>query len=174
MWNKTSSPKYLRGKEGQSLAPVFTPLLGPLDEASKAVMLKYIGPKIPDQKEAQEKFFAPDITALPKKEAENYLRRGKDLKRTLVDHNGMSPIGLLRWCLQHARESVTPVGGVFAEVKACFSSLSDGDYKLVSRINTFRNDYIAHQNKELTDAAIAAKALGEWVSGLCKIWRFYG
>jgi type III restriction enzyme len=165
---------YLRGKEGQSLAPVFTPLLGPLDEASKAVMLKFIGPKIPDQKEAQEKFFAPDLTQLPKKEAENYSRRGKDLKRTLVDHNGMSPIGLLRWCLQHTRESVTPVGGVFAEVKAGFSNLSDDDYKLVSRINTFRNDYIAHQNKELTDVAIAAEALGEWVSGLCRIWRIYG
>jgi type III restriction enzyme len=165
---------YLRGKEGQSLAPVFTPLLGPLDEASKAVLLKFLGPKIPDQKEAQEKFFVPDLNALPKKELENYTRRGRDLKRTLVDHNGMSPIGLLRWCVQHARESGASVGGVFDEVQSSFAAVSEDDYKLVSRISTFRNDYIAHQNKELTDAVLAEKSLGEWVSGLRRIWKFYG
>ncbi|MGA9451902.1 MAG: hypothetical protein WBW41_11245 [Verrucomicrobiia bacterium] len=76
--------------------------------------------------------------------------------------------------LVHVRESVAPVGGVFAEVKASFSNFSGDDYKLVSRINSFRNDYIAHQNKKLTDAAMATGALGEWVYGLCRIWRFYG
>jgi type III restriction enzyme len=90
-----------------------------------------------------------------------------------VDHNGMSPIGLLRWCLQHTREVAAPVGGVFAEVKASFSGVSEDDYKLVSRINTFRNDYIAHQNKELTDATAAQKSLAEWISGLGRIWQIY-
>lgn len=165
---------FLRGKEAQSLAPVFTPLLGPLDEASKAVMLKFLGPKIPDDRAAQQKFFEPALSALPKKEVENYSRRGRDLKRTLIDHNGMSPIGLLRWCLQHTRESTASVGGVFDAVQSSFSGISDDDYKLVSRINTFRNDYVAHQDKELTDAAAAREALGEWITGLRRIWRLYG
>jgi hypothetical protein len=47
-------------------------------------------------------------------------------------------------------------------------------YKLVSNINTFRNDYVAHQNKELTDSALARKALGEWASGLRQIWKLHG
>ena len=51
------------------------------------------------------------------------------------------------------------MGGVFNEIKSCFSKVSETDYKLVSRINTFRNDYIAHQNKELTDAVVAEKSL---------------
>ena len=39
--------KFLEKKTGQSFAPVFTPLLGPLDEASRAVMLKFLSADIP-------------------------------------------------------------------------------------------------------------------------------
>ena len=84
------------------------------------------------------------------------------------------PERLLRWCLQYAGESTGPTEAVFGVVKQRFAGVPSETYKLVSDINTFRNDYIAHQNKELTDAVIAADALGEWVSGLCRIWRFYG
>src|SRR5207249_3586048 len=97
--------QFLEKKSGQSFAPVFTPLLGPMDEASRAVMLKLLRDDIPTEREAQQRFFEPDLSHLTKKDAEMFKRRGSDLKRTLVDHNGMSPIGLLRWCLQHARES---------------------------------------------------------------------
>jgi type III restriction enzyme len=166
--------QFLEKKTGHSFAPVFTPLLGPLDEASRAVMLKFLGADIPTEREAQQKFFEPDTSHLPKKEAEMCQRRGRDLRRTLVDHNGMSPIGLFRWCLQFAGESTGPTEAVFGVVKQRFAGVPSETYKLVSDINTFRNNYIAHQDKELTDAVIAAEALGEWVSGLCRIWRVYG
>ncbi len=158
-------------KPGQSLAPVFTPLLGPLDEAAKAVMLQWLEPVIPVDRAAQQLFFVPDLSRLAKKDAEMCKRRGSDLKRTLVDHNGMSPIGLLRWCLQHAREGQRGIGGVFDAVAERMSFGSDGDYKLVCRINAFRNDYIAHQAKTLTDGALAKEALVEWVGGLALIWK---
>jgi type III restriction enzyme len=166
--------QFMEKKSGQSFAPVFTPLLGPLDEASRAVMLKYLGADIPTEREAQQKFFEPDVSHLPKKEAEMCQRRGKDLRRTLVDHNGMSPIGLLRWCLQFAREPTGPTDAVFGGVKQRFSGVPSEIYKLVSGINTFRNDYVAHQNKELTDSALARKALGEWANGLRRIWKLHG
>ena len=102
------------------------------------------------------------------------LRRGKDLRRTLVDHNGMSPIGLLRWCLQFAGESSGPKDAVFGVVKQRFAAVPSEIYKLVSSINTFRNDYVAHQDKELTDSAVARKALEEWASGLRRIWKLHG
>jgi hypothetical protein len=63
---------------------------------------------------------------------------------------------------------------VFHEVQSSFAPVPEDDYKLVSRINTFRNDYIAQQNKELTDSAVAETALGEWVSDLRRIWKLYG
>ena len=166
--------QFLEKKTGQSFAPVFTPLLGPLDEASRAVMLKFLQADIPTEREAQQKFFEPDVSHLPKKDAEMCQRRGRDLRRTLVDHNGVSPIGLLRWCLQFAGESGGPTEAVFGVVKQRFAGVPSETYKLVSDINTFRNDFVAHQNKELTDSALARKALGEWASGLRRIWKLHG
>jgi len=75
--------RFLENKSGQSFAPVFTPLLGPLDEASKAVLLARLGLDIPAEREAQRGFFDPDLGALAKKDAEMCKRRGSDLKRTL-------------------------------------------------------------------------------------------
>lgn len=165
---------FLERKAGQSLAPVFVPILGPLDEASKAVMLKLLADDIPTDREAQRALFEPDVSGLSKKDADDLQRRARDLKRTLVDHNGTSPIGLLRWCLQSARESKPSARGILAAVKQRFSGVPDETYKLICRINTFRNDYIAHQNKELTDPAIARTALMEWATGLRQIWKMRG
>jgi type III restriction enzyme len=164
---------FLEKKTGQSFAPVFTPLLGPLDEAARAVMLKFLGADIPTDREAQKAFFEPDLSRLSEKDAEMYRRRGKDLRRTLVDHNGMSPIGLLRWCLQYSRKSNVSAGAVFDAVNRNFSGMPEDIYKLVNTINTFRNDYVAHQEKELTDSVLARNALREWANGLRRIWELH-
>ena len=160
-------------KPGQSLAPAFTPLLGPLDDASRAVMLKVLEPVIPVDRAAQQTFFEPDLSQLPKKDAEMFKRRGSDLRRTLVDHAGMSPIGLLRWCLQQPHEKKSPVNGAFQAVYERFAYVPDVSYKLVCRINDFRNDYIAHQKMELTDPALAKTGMTEWIAGLVEIWKLH-
>ena len=165
--------QFLEKKTGQSFAPVFTPLLGPLDEAARAVMLKLLGTEIPTDHETQRKFFEPDLNHLSPKDMEMYRRRGKDLKRTLVDHNGMSPIGLLRWCLHYSRKPNVSAGAVFDVVNRQFSGVPEDIYRLVSNINTFRNDYVAHQEKELTNSVLARKALGEWTLGLRRIWELH-
>jgi type III restriction enzyme len=165
--------QFLEKKTGQSFAPVFTPLLGPLDEASKAVLLKRLGSDIPTEREAQKKFFEANTSGLSEKEIDDYKRRTSNLKRTLVDHNGMSPIGLLRECLQFARDSKKPVAPVFDCVRKEFQKDSDETYKLVSRINTFRNTYVAHQKEDLTDLVKAKEALVEWTVGLRRIWELH-
>ncbi len=163
--------RFLENKSGQSLAPVFTPLLGPLDEASKAVLLKRLGPHIPADRETQKKFFQPNACGLSDKEADEYRRRSTNLKRTLVDHGGMSPIGLLRECLEFARQAQQSVGPVFDCVRTSFQSDTGETFDLVSRINSFRNTYVAHQKKELTDVTSARAALAEWAGGLRRIWK---
>ena len=50
---------------------------------------------------------------------------------------------------------------------------SDETYKLVCSINTFRNEYVAHEKKELTDSALAKAALATWAGGLVAIWRLH-
>lgn len=163
--------RFLENKPGQLLSPVFTPLLGALDEASKAVILKRLGPSIPVEREAQKAFFQITSNGLTAKEVEECKRRATNLKRTLVDHGGMSPIGLLRECLEFAKGSQPSVAPVFESVRAAFQADIGETFELVSRINTFRNTYVAHQKKELTDVVMARPALSEWASGLIVIWK---
>lgn len=165
---------YSARKPGQSLAPAFTPLLGPIDDVARALMLKVLEPVMPVDRAAQQLFFEPDLSKLSKKDAEMYKRRGSDLKRTLVDHAGLSPIGLLRWVLQQPREKKPDVGGIFATIFERFGFADKDTYKLVCTVNAFRNDYIAHQVKgELTDPAQAKEALGQWIKCLTILWAMH-
>jgi type III restriction enzyme len=111
---------------------------------------------------------------LATKAAKDYERRADNLKRTLVDHGGMSPIGLLRECLEFAKKGEQSIGLVFESVNAEFQKTTGETFDLVSRINSFRNTYVAHQKKELTEAALARAALTEWCSGLRHLWRLFG
>ena len=153
---------------------MFTPLLGPLDEASRAVMLKWFGPDIPTERKAQIKFFEVNVSGLAGTEAEDCKRRSSNLKRTLIDHNGMSPIGLLRECLEFAKRTEASIGPIFECVRVNFQTDTGETFELVSRLNSFRNTYVAHQRKELTDAALARATLVEWVNGLRRIWQLHG
>lgn len=161
---------FLAKKPDQSLAPAFTALLGPVDDAALALMLKVLEPVIPGDPRVRVEFFEPEVVKLPAKVADIYRRNGSNLRRTLIDRAGTSPIGLLRWCLQQPREKPPAIGGIFAHVHQRFAFVGSDDYKLVCRINTFRNDYVAHQTKELTDVANAKGALTEWVRGLVRLW----
>lgn len=164
---------FLAKKPDRSLAPAFTALLGPLDDGALVLLLKILEPVIPAENHARIAFFEPDLTGLPPGEADMFRRNGGNLRRTLINRSGMSPIGLLRWCLRQSRESEPRAGGIFVHVHRRFAFISDEDYKLICRINTFRNDYVAHQAKELTDVAKAKDALSEWLKGLIRIWKCY-
>ena len=165
--------RFMENKPGQSFAPVFTPLLGPLDEAAKALRLQRLGPDIPADRAAQAAFFEPDLSALSKEEAEECQRRGRDLKRALIDHNGMSPIGLLRWCVQFARKSTPAPSESLRSVRLRFAGMDVETGKLLNRINGFRNDYVAHQGKELTDVALVRSSLKEWSNGVVRLWQVH-
>jgi len=81
-------------------------------------------------------------------------------------------MGLLKWCLDYARNPKTPPGGIFSAVKAAFFEAAKTDLlDTVDRIYSFRNEYIAHQEKELADRELAKEAMRDWISGLRRIWR---
>ena len=165
--------RFMENKPGQSFAPVFTPLLGPLDEAAKALLLQRLGPDIPSARHAQRAYFEPDLSGSTAEDAEECQRRGRDLKRALIDHNGMSPIGLLRWCVQFARKSIPAPSAALRCVRLRFAGMDVETGKLLNRINGFRNDYIAHQGKELTDVALVRSSLREWSTGVVQLWQMH-
>ena len=63
------------------------------------------------------------------------------------------------------------IGGVFEAIRQSFSKFNNTDlYDIVKKITDFRNNYIAHQDKELTDINIAREGLINWVRGLYNIY----
>ena len=97
----------------------------------------------------------------------HYQNIARNLQKTLVYRNGISPLGLLRSCLDYAMNDNTKIGGVFESVKEQFQTTGGMDFlTVVMRINDFRNTYIAHQEQELKDVNLARENLGKWIAGL--------
>ena len=79
-------------------------------------------------------------------------------------------MGLLQFCLDHARSGEN-VGGVFEAIRDAFGDdAKTALLETVSKIADFRNKFVAHQEAELTDSKIAEEGLKSWVAGL---WRLY-
>lgn len=162
---------FLKNKDEISFAPVFTPLLGPMDEAARGMILRELTDDIPANRSEKYAFFHPDLAALPTAEANFHKRQATNLERTLVDQNGLMPIGLLRWCLDYARSTRRKIGGVFEVIRTRFADLSQADLiTVIDAIYGFRNEYVAHQDRELSDQELAKQALIQWANGLYKIW----
>lgn len=63
-----------------------------------------------------------------------------------------------------------PPGGVFSAIKAKFEGMGKKDIlDTVDKIYSFRNEYIAHQEKELDDRNTAKLAMNDWIKGLIQI-----
>lgn len=159
-------------KEGVSFAPVFTPLLGPIDESAKGLITELLMPLLPITPSDQKDFFEPYYGNLKKGDIDFLRRNASNLRRTLVFKNGLWPLGLLQFCLDYPGMSkYQDVGGVFSAVIRSFSKFTNTDLLgTVKAISDFRNNYVAHQEKELSDISVAKDGLAKWIVGLYKIY----
>ena len=148
--------KFLEKKKDVSFSPVFTALLGPLDESAKGLILNRLLPYVPTLAQEQANFFDPYYKGLKARD-ESWLRKhAANLKRSLVYRNGLWPLGLLQFCLDYARTADDNVGGVFKAVRESFKEDAKTHLlETVSRMADFRNKFVAHQEAELTDGAKA-------------------
>ncbi|MDA3949473.1 MAG: DEAD/DEAH box helicase family protein [Spirochaeta sp.] len=160
--------EFLANKESKSYAPAFTALLGPIDDVCTRVVQKQLEPLLPRSVEDQKRWFSPKLPYdLEKGERKRIEQLGYNLKRTIVFGNGLSPTGLLRNCLQFALEDTSDVGGVFLAVKQVFDFNGAGHMlQAVSRVNDFRNHYVAHQENKLSEYDMALAELEHWVNVL--------
>ena len=79
------------------------------------------------------------------------------------------PLGILSFCLEYAHNG-QQAGGIFADVRKHFGKYGvTRSQERVNQIRTTRNNYVAHQEKELTDPALARTELKNWISGLAAI-----
>lgn len=161
----TTLLRFMQNKAGMNYASVFTGLLGSLDESARALVVRRLSPDLPATAQAQKAWF--DVYPPPSVERgkqRHYEQLAQNLKRTLVFSNGIMPLGLLRNCLDYALNDTNKVGQALDAVRARFKVQgARAVLDQVQRVYDFRNVYVAHQEKELSDAAIAEKALLEWV-----------
>lgn len=153
--------------DGANFAPAFNALLGPFDEAAKGVILKLLQGKVPANRNDQDNWFDPYMQNVDRKARERYQNLAKNLKRGLVYGNPHSVIGLLCFCFDFALNDNSGLEGVFSAVRDAFRL--PGSRNLLERITTvngFRNTYIAHHEKDLTDKALAESNLKHWVETL--------
>jgi type III restriction enzyme len=163
--------RFFENKEGMNYSPVFTALLGSLDEAARGLIVRRLQPAMPATMPDQRTWFEPYLGDLDRRSQPRYGRVAQNLKRTLVFSNGFMPLGLLRDCMEYALNDNTRIDGVFQAVKAVFR-MAGGRNLLaaVVRIYDFRNTSVAHQEKEVTDPKEAQQHLVGWIRGLKHSW----
>jgi len=159
--------KFLEGKSDVSFAAVFTPLLGPIDDAARSVIITTLKDTVPQESTKRERFFGPDLSMLSPRDRSFHERQSKNIRRTLIENDGVMPVGLLRWCLEYAKSPRTPPGGIFNAVKIKFVAPAKTVLpNAVEKVYSFRNEFIAHQEKELVDPELARQALKDWIISL--------
>ncbi|HYQ61373.1 MAG TPA: hypothetical protein VEP29_09980 [Desulfatiglandales bacterium] len=154
--------------ENINFASVFTGLLGSMDEAAKGLINRRLEPRLPVDMPSQKAWFESYLPFTMENRKQKYFQgMAINLKKTLVFQSGLSPIGLLRSCLDFALNDPTKIAGVFEAVREQFRF--QGARKLLevtNRVNEFRNTWVAHQERELTDGNLAKKELLAWVEAL--------
>lgn len=163
---------FFERKQGVNYAPVFSALLGVMDEAAKGLIIQKLSSYLPQAVPRQREWFAPYLDKVDHRMRRHYEELGRNLQKTLVYKTGVSPLGLLRNCLDYALNDKTALTGVFSSVKEEFQL--PGSRALLSSVqavNDFRNTCVAHQVKPLCDISDTKKALSEWVDTLVALWN---
>jgi type III restriction enzyme len=157
-------------KQNVSLSPVFQPLLGPMDAAAEALLFARLEPALPESDYEQAEFFKPDLSGEKKKHHEFLENQVSLLRRFLVHRSPITPIGILRFCLEYASKGEEAPGGVLVAVRERFSDLADTDLSdLLGTVYDFRNTFIAHVKDELSDRRKADEALRQWIGAIKRL-----
>lgn len=164
--------RFFEKKEGVNYAPVFTTLLGVVDECAKGLVMTKLSPLIPSNPVDQQDWFYPYLGKVDQRMRRHYEDLGRNLRKTLVYRSGVSPVGMLRSCLDYALNDSTRIGGVFDTVKCSLKFTGARDLlDRVSRLNDFRNRHVAHQEEPLAEPLKAKNALADWLETMGKLWE---
>jgi len=162
---------FMENKENLSFSPVFTPLLGALEDASNSLLLIALNPKTPTGRVAEKEFFNPIFDSVDAKKVKYYQNELKKLERTLVFRSPISPIGHLQFCLEYALKGQEELGGVFKAIKVAFSTPQDQALlDLLRSVYHFRNKYIAHQEHAHVTKDLSREQLSVWIATLIGLY----
>lgn len=161
--------RFTENKTNLSFAPVFTPLIGSLEDSCNALLVERFAPYVPNTKSAQEDFFSPDLSSLAKDKRRYYEPEIKKLQRLVVHKSPISPMGHLRFALEIGLKS-EQTGQVFDALRDAFGH--PGNKKLLemlAEVYNFRNKYIAHYEKDSVGKDTATEQLKRWIGLLAAL-----
>ena len=163
--------RFFEKKPGVNFAPVFTALLGVVDECAKGLVIQKLSPHLPPNQVDQQDWFAPYLGNVDQRMRRHYEELSRNLRKTLIYRSGVSPLGMLRSCLDYALNDSTQIGGIFDTMKTGLRFAGARDLlDRVRRLNDFRNSYVAHQETPLTDPHTTKIALAEWIAAMNSLW----
>jgi type III restriction enzyme len=155
--------RFMENKEGILFSPVFTPLQGPIDACAQDIVFNRLVDDIPRSERDQRDYFEPHMDATGGRA--RLMDNVKRIQKLLVYNSPIMPTSILRFCLEYAQSPADHARGVFESIRRNFRDLrGKGLLGLLTDVYTFRNTYVAHQDKELTDREEARRALGKWVA----------
>src|SRR5258705_3010439 len=130
-------------------------------------MLQRLADDVPAEATAQKDFFEPDISRAKKSDHKFYLERASVLRNLLVYRSPVMPTGALSFCFEYAAKDGEPLPGIYRAVRTRFADFVSSDLPVrVRGIYEFRNTYVAHEKRELTDGGETEEALKEWITAL--------
>ncbi len=163
---------FFQKKSGVNFAPVFTALLGVMDETAKNLVMQKLQDRLPAAAPAQQSWFAPYLAKVDSRMHRHYTELARNLRKTLVYQTGVSPLGLLRNCYDYALNDATALTGVFDAVRDELRLPgARAIFEAVTVVNDFRNTRVAHQEKPLTNPDETKAALLKWVETLALLWQ---
>jgi len=155
--------RFTENKANLSFAPIFTPLIGSLEDSCNALLVDRLVPYVPNTKTAQDDLFSPDLSSLPKAKRRYYEPEIKKLQRLLVHKSPISPMGHLKFALEMGLKSEEE-GQLFDALRVAFGD--PGNKKLLemlAEVYDFRNKYIAHYERDVVAKDVAATQLRQWI-----------
>jgi type III restriction enzyme len=162
--------RFFEKKTDVSYAPVFTALLGVVDESAKALLIQRLAPRLPANMQEQKDWFEPYLGNVDRRMTRHYEETARNLRKTIIYRNGLSPLGLLRSCLDYALNDNAKLTGVFEALKTELRFPGSRDLlDRVTEMNEFRNTRIAHQITPLTVQPEAKAALITWIKALATL-----
>ena len=105
--------RFFEKKPDVNYVPVFTALLGVVDELAKRAVVQKLSPAMPTNMVEQRRWFEPHFGGVDPRTVRHYEEVARNLRKTLVYHSGVSPLGLLRSCMDYALNDNSKLTGVF-------------------------------------------------------------
>lgn len=150
------------------LAPAFSALWGQVEALCHKMLLR-VGPHMPNDHYAVRAWF--ETTGWPQKERV-LSNCGRTLRDMLVHGNARYRTGTLVFCLEVANQWQTIPPGVWQAVKAEFDGPEFAAlHTELNTLNEFRNNYVSHDENDLTDTEVACTALAQWTRCLAMLYE---